>query len=109
MWALLGNIVVQGGIQHALWPWEGDAFWEKLCDSAQDLTKLLPISGPIWNYFYPLISKEMGQPPTWTDAHKGLHVMFPSYPQKLLVCRVFPWGLTFKSASFMLLSNVKFV
>ena len=52
-------------------PWEGCAWYEKLKAAAADLVDALPLDGPIWEEFYPLICRDFGELALGTPAHKA--------------------------------------
>ena len=51
-------------------PYDGRAWWEKLSQQANDMEGILPVGGPIWREFYPLVCKDHGCfPPSWAPGH----------------------------------------
>ena len=51
-------------------PWEGCAWFEKLKSSAAGSLQLLPVDGPIWKAFYPLVASDRNKAVAGTRLHK---------------------------------------
>ena len=51
-------------------PWEGCAWWEKMCAQTRDTAAMLPVDGPVWSAFYPLVCDDRGLEPLGTLEHR---------------------------------------
>ena len=50
--------------------WDGQAWWGKLIQQAEDAAKVLPVEGPIWQEFYPRVCRDRGWPVKDELAHR---------------------------------------
>lgn len=57
-------------------PWDGQAWWNTLVDTAEDLVMQLLWDGRIWQECYPRNCKDYGITPTWAREHMAKRLQF---------------------------------